>query len=335
MFDDPPFLDLETSVADRSEVGNLPIITQIRDTFFILPCQLFLTINYISMKKSSFVNARCVRIFSAFLLVCGMLCSSPITHAQWLPASPSGYIYYNGSVGIGTSTQPVSTLDVYGTVTGDVSNTPAFVSKSGLGFVIEQGNIGNDFVSSASYYSIFAHNVYYNGSQWIRRNQYSNSWATVMNHNFYDIQVGMADGSQPANQPIPTTTVLRILPSGNVLIGGTTQVNSGYKLDVSGNLRANEVVVNTTGADFVFKPGYALMPLAELGRYLQTWHHLPGIAPAQEMKEKGLDVGEGEKLLLQKVEELTLYMLEEQKQIDRLKRQNKRLESMLKRQSHH
>lgn len=279
-----------------------------------------------------------MRIPSVFFLFFCLVCSFPMNkaHAQWLPASPNGYMYYNGSIGIGTSSQPVSTLDVYGTTTGNVYNTPAFVSKSNLGFVIEQGNIGNDFVSSASYYSIFAHNVYFNGSQWIRRNQYSNTWATVMNHNFYDIQVGMSDGTQPSNEPIPTPqTVLRILPTGNVLINETSQVNSGYKLDINGNVRATEVVVNTTGADFVFKPGYTLMPVPELEKYLRTWHHLPGIASAQEMSEKGLNVGETQKLLLQKVEELTLYMLKQQEQIEQLKRQNKKLGRLLKKQSNH
>lgn len=303
----------------------------------IPPFQVFLTVKYLSMNKCVPGNAHFMPSRLPVLLLLTLAISfSAVTFAQWQPASPNGSMYYNGSIGIGTSTLPLaSTLDVYGTITGDVYNTPAFVSKSNLGFVIEQGNIGNDFVSSASYYSIFAHNVYFNGSQWIRRNQYSNTWATVMNHNFYDIQVGMSDGTQPANQPISTATVLRILPSGNVLIGGTSQVNSGYKLDVGGNVRANEVVVNTTGADFVFKPGYALMPLPELQQYLRTRHHLPGIASAQEMSEKGLNVGDGEKLLLQKVEELTLYMLKQQEQIDQLKKQNKKLERLVKKQSNH
>jgi hypothetical protein len=278
-----------------------------------------------------------MHIRPAFTLICSLVCSFLVneTHAQWLPASPNGYMYYNGSIGIGTSSQPASTLDVYGAITGDVYNTPAIVSKSNLGFVIEQGNIGNDFVSSASYYSIFAHNTYFNGTGWIRRNQYSNTWATVMNHNFYDIQFGMSDGGGNSNESVVPTTFLRILPSGNVLIGETSQVNSSYKLDVSGNVRANELVVNSTGADFVFKPGYALMPVHELEKYLRTWHHLPGIASAEEMSEKGLNVGEAQKLLLQKVEELTLYMLKQQKQIDQLKKQNKRLAGLLKKQPNH
>jgi len=150
------------------------------------------------------------------LLTCLIFFSYATYAQQWLPSSRSGYMYYSGSIGIGTSSQPISTLDVYGATTGDVYNTPAFVSKSNLGFVVEQGNIGNDFESSASYYSIFAHNTYYNGSGWIRRNQYSNTWAMVMNHNFCDIQFGPSDGNNPANQPVTPATVLRMLPSGNV-----------------------------------------------------------------------------------------------------------------------
>jgi hypothetical protein len=48
-----------------------------------------------------------------------------------------------------------------------------------------------------------------------------------------------------------------------VLIGKTSQTNLAYKLDVNGNIRANKIVVNTTGADFVFDPGYHLLPLHE------------------------------------------------------------------------
>lgn len=128
-------------------------------------------------------------------------------------------------------------------------------------------------------------------------------------------------------------TYLRILPSGNVLIGKTSQTNSNYMLDVNGNVRASQVTVNTTGADYVFDPGYSLMSLPDLEKYLQSRHHLPGIASAQEMSERGLDVGETQKLLLQKVEELTLYMLAQQKQIGQLERQNKKLERMLKKSS--
>lgn len=62
--------------------------------------------------------------------------------------------------------------------------------------------------------------------------------------------------------------------SGNILIGKTSQTNVGYKLDVNSNARANEIVVNTTGADFVFNDKYTLPKLAEVKSYIDQNHHL-------------------------------------------------------------
>lgn len=100
---------------------------------------------------------------------------------------------------------------------------------------------------------------------------------------------------------------------GNVFIGKTTQTNTGYKLDVAGNIRSNQIVVNTTGADFVFEPDYKLSSLADLNTYIERNHHLPEILSAKEMQSNGLNVGDTEIKLLQKIEELTLYLIEKDK----------------------
>lgn len=107
--------------------------------------------------------------------------------------------------------------------------------------------------------------------------------------------------------------------TGNVLINKITQVNTSYKLDVAGKIRANEIVVNTTGADFVFADNYKLNGLKEVELFVKKNKHLPEIPSAAEMTEQGMEVGELTKRLLQKVEELTLYIIEQQKQIDALK----------------
>ena len=105
-------------------------------------------------------------------------------------------------------------------------------------------------------------------------------------------------------------------PSGNVLIGKSSQTNNSYMLDVGGNVRANKVVVNTTGADFVFEPSYKLPSLSFVEDYVKKYRHLPGIATAKDMQDKGLDVGEHQTNLLQKIEELTLYTIEQDKKIN-------------------
>lgn len=102
---------------------------------------------------------------------------------------------------------------------------------------------------------------------------------------------------------------------GNVLIGKTSQTNSSYKLDINGNARANKIVVNTTGADFVFDSAYQLPKVDSLNAFIKKYHHLPDIQSAQEMQKQGLDVGENQMKLLQKIEELTLYIIDLRKQL--------------------
>jgi len=118
---------------------------------------------------------------------------------------------------------------------------------------------------------------------------------------------------------------------GNLLVGQTTQTNTSYKLDVFGAARMNSVVVNTTGADFVFKPFYKLASLPELKTYIDLHHHLPGIASATEMQASGLDLGKNQIQLLQKVEELTLYLIDkdnENKQLqEQVDKQNEQLKT--------
>jgi len=106
-----------------------------------------------------------------------------------------------------------------------------------------------------------------------------------------------------------------IKPSGNVLIGKTTQINSSYILDVNGSVRANAITINVGGADFVFEPTYKLLTLPELNNFIQKNHHLPEIASAKDMQANGLNVGDNQIKLLQKVEELTLYLIEKDKQV--------------------
>lgn len=110
---------------------------------------------------------------------------------------------------------------------------------------------------------------------------------------------------------------LALNPSGgNILIGKTSQTNTGYKLDVNGNVRANKLVVNTTGADYVFDSSNKLLSLKEVEVFIQQNHHLPQIASATEMQANGIDLGENQIKLLQKTEELTLYIIQQNKTIN-------------------
>ncbi len=115
---------------------------------------------------------------------------------------------------------------------------------------------------------------------------------------------------------------------GNVGIGTTTP---DQKLTVKGKIHAEEVIVdlNVPVADYVFKPTYKLMPLHEVEQFVKTNSHLPEIPSATEITKNGLSMGEMQNKLLQKVEELTLYMISQQKTIDQQQAQIKELNNKL------
>lgn len=105
--------------------------------------------------------------------------------------------------------------------------------------------------------------------------------------------------------------------TGNVGIG---TLNPGsFKLAVQGKIGAHEVIVTTERwADFVFDDTYDLTSLAELKAFIKTNKHLPEIPTAEEVGKKGVSVGEMNAKLLQKIEELTLYTLQQQEVIEAL-----------------
>jgi len=118
---------------------------------------------------------------------------------------------------------------------------------------------------------------------------------------------------------------LFLADNGNILIGKNLQGNNNYKLDVNGIIRANEIVVNTNGADYVFENNYKLMSLNQLEKSILENKRLPGIPSSEEMQKNGITIGETNTLLLQKIEELTLYLIDQNKKIESIQNENMQL----------
>lgn len=96
---------------------------------------------------------------------------------------------------------------------------------------------------------------------------------------------------------------------------------------IDGKLTAKEIEIKVnTGADFVFKPDYNLKSLSEVENFVKKNQHLPDIPSEKDMQENGLNVNEMQIKLLQKIEELTLYVIGQQKEIEGLKQKLKELE---------
>ncbi|WP_202912428.1 hypothetical protein [Sphingobacterium olei] len=101
---------------------------------------------------------------------------------------------------------------------------------------------------------------------------------------------------------------------GNVGIGANA---TSDKLAVNGNIRAKEIKVETANwPDYVFSEEYELMPLSAIEQYIRDNGHLPEIPKATQVEKDGLSLGEMNKLLLKKIEELTLHLIEKEKQIN-------------------
>jgi len=116
-----------------------------------------------------------------------------------------------------------------------------------------------------------------------------------------------------------------LFSTGNMGIG--TADTKGYKLAVNGKIRAQEIKVETAGwPDYVFAKDYKLPSLQETEQHIKEKGHLTGIPSAEEVKANGVDLGEMNKKLLQKIEELTLYLIEMKKESEQERREKIKLE---------
>lgn len=121
----------------------------------------------------------------------------------------------------------------------------------------------------------------------------------------------------------PHLTLFSVKHNGKVNIGldgsNPSTFNGDYKLYVADGILTEKVKVawanSAEWADYVFDEKYSLMPMEELEDFVSSNKHLPNIPSAEEVSKNGFDLAKMDAKLLEKIEELTLYMLEQQKQI--------------------
>jgi hypothetical protein len=134
------------------------------------------------------------------------------------------------------------------------------------------------------------------------------------------VSSGWGAASNVLTTPDGQTNVVSVNSSSNVGVGTT---NPQSKFAVNGTITAKEVKVTQTGwSDYVFAEDYRLLPLDELEAYVGTEKHLPGIPAAKEVEEKGLAVADMLTKQMQKIEELTLYLIQ-------LKNENRELKERI------
>ena len=111
------------------------------------------------------------------------------------------------------------------------------------------------------------------------------------------------------------------------------RINSIGDAIFQGNIESKKVKVSQNPGnwpDFVFKPSFTLRPLSEVEDFIQANKHLPEVPSAMEVETNGLDLGKMDATLLQKVEELTLYLIDQNKRLEKLETENKQLKKEIK-----
>jgi hypothetical protein len=216
---------------------------------------------------------------------------------NWFP-SGNDIFYSHGNVGIRTSA-PTRSLSVkYSSDSGELSVLPtisvANTNTTGFSFSSYEFSAGNGavvgefFADGSGLFLDGTPNVYFRAS---------------------------------TDSPIllGTNKLVRMILTNDGKVGIGTTNPGNFTLAVNGSIRAKELRIDTGWADFVFEPHYQLPTLVDVADFIASNGHLPGIPSAAEVEKEGISVGEISSKLLQKIEELTLYVIDLKQENDALK----------------
>jgi hypothetical protein len=253
----------------------------------------------------------------ALTLVMGLFISNTVV-AQW--TSSGGVSWTNDDVGIGVNT-PQAPLHIVHDVLGSVAvqekvidsfHGGALIMRKARGTVASKLTpLDNDIIGG-----LFG--LVWNGSAY-------RPSATIRFFADGDVTSSSTAGkiifqTQPSGSAVNGTLQDRMIIRENGYVGiGTNDPQS--LLAVNGKITSTEVEVTLTGwSDFVFNDDYYLRPLEEVEQFIKTNKHLPDVPSEVEVLESGVNVGEMSATLLQKIEELTLYIIELNKRIEELEK---------------
>ncbi|TFD98750.1 hypothetical protein E2605_01295 [Dysgonomonas capnocytophagoides] len=193
------------------------------------------------------------------------------------------------------------------------------------------GDIGNKNVPVGGLTQQY--NIHFTGYRDVRPDQVG-ARISALRFNYYAANVpyiqntGLAFYTNPKGNEsgdIDLQERMRILPNGNIGIGTTKPTEM---LEVAGTIRAREVKIEiNAGADYVFEEDYELRPLSQVKGFIKDNKHLPDISSEKEMQENGLNVNEFQINLLKEVEELTLYIIQQDDKINKLEKELVKLKS--------
>lgn len=224
-------------------------------------------------------------------------------------STPKMTLNKDGDLGIGI-TAPQERLQV----NGNAKIGDQWGNNVSLGAVTSSANFVSKYVGF---------NLSHDGTNWSVYNNSVNGASGILTKNtgkLLFVSVPTNVGTISDNTIAIDYSVMSIYQSsteGRVVMG---TANRDANLYVNGIAKAHRIeVLATVWSDFVFDDQYHLPSLMEVEEYIQKNNHLPDVPSEKEVMKKGIDLGEMDAILLQKIEELTLYTIEQQKIIDHLK----------------